>query len=136
MRKKFSAVQVKIVFSLMLITPLGFFSKLYKGPCNSWVNDSLAGVFYEIFWCLFVYLFFTSRKPHNIAISVLCCTSLLELLQLWHPPVLENIRSTFLGRTLIGTSFSTTDFLYYIIGCFLGYLWLKNISFKNSNKCV
>ena len=130
MPSKFTTVQTKIILSLLVILSLGFYSKFYRGPFESWVNDSLAGVFYEIFWCLFLYLFLSSSKPYKIAIGVLFCTSMLELLQLWQSPILEHVRSTFLGRTLLGTTFSSTDFIYYIIGCFLGWLWLQNISRK------
>jgi hypothetical protein len=37
---------------------------------------------------------------------VLVATCLLEFLQLWHPPLLEAVRSTFIGRTVLGTSFT------------------------------
>ena len=76
---------------------------MYEGPFASWVNDSLAGTIYVTFWCLAARLIFRSVKPARIAIYVLALTSSLEIMQLWHPPFLEYIRTFAPGWTLIGT---------------------------------
>jgi len=111
----------------LLITPLGFYTKIYSGPGASWVNDSLGGVFYEIFWCLIIFLFFQNSKVLMIAVLVFVITCVLELLQLWHPIYLEYFRSYFIGRTLLGTSFNLYDFIYYFIGSGIGYLILSRL---------
>ena len=107
---------------IVIITPIGFISKFYSGPGAYWVNNSLGGILYEIFWCLVVFLFLPKARAYFIASSVFIITSILEILQLWHPPFLQAIRNTFIGRTLIGTSFVWSDFLYYIVGCSIGLL--------------
>lgn len=115
-----------IFISLLVVTPLGFLCKIYTGVFAGWVQNSLAGVFYEIFWCLIV--FFISPKEKSIpaiAAGVFLGTALLEILQLWHPPFLELIRSHFLGRSLLGTSFSWWDFPHYLVGSLMGGGWLK-----------
>ena len=112
---------------LLLITPIGFYTKIYSCPGASWVNDSLGGVFYEIFWCLLVFLFFVNAKTWLIVTSVFIVTCFLEVLQLWHPEFLEIIRSYFIGRTVLGTSFNLYDFIYYFIGCGIGYLILTRL---------
>ncbi len=112
---------------LLLITPVGFYSKVYSGPAAQWVNDSLGGVLYEIFWCLLFFLFFVKAKALVIATSVFIATCFLELLQLWHPEFLEFIRSYFIGRTFLGTSFNLYDFIYYFIGSGIGYLILTRL---------
>ena len=112
---------------LLLITPLGFYTKFYSGPGASWVNDSLGGIFYEIFWCLLVFLFFKNAKAWVVATSVFIVTCFLEVLQLWHPEFLEIIRSYFIGRTVLGTSFNLYDFIYYFIGSGIGYLILTRL---------
>ncbi len=58
------------VASLLIIVPLGLYSKFYSGPAANWVNNSLGGVFYEVFWCLLIFLF--ADKPWVIAISACC----------------------------------------------------------------
>ncbi len=128
---KISTKQKWALILLLLITPIGFYTKIYSGPGTSWVNDSLGGVFYEIFWCLLVFLFVVKAKAWVIATSVFIVTCFLELLQLWHPEFLEIIRSYFIGRTLLGTSFSLYDFIYYFIGSGIGYLILTRLQKLN-----
>ena len=113
------------LLSIVIVVPVGFLCKLYSGPVSSWVNDSLGGVFYEIFWCLLIFLFFRKMKPVYIAIIVFVITCILEIIQLWHPPFLQFLRSFFLGKTVLGTSFTWTDFPYYFIGCIVSYFWMK-----------
>ena len=115
------------LFSLTIIVPIGFYSKFYGGPAAAWVNDSLGGVFYEIFWCLLILLFLPKVKPWIIALSVLVVTCILEFMQLWHPPFLEILRSNFMGRTLLGTTFAWTDFPYYFLGSGIGWFWIKHL---------
>jgi len=113
--------------SLIIIVPIGFYSKFYRGPAAAWVNDSLGGVFYEIFWCLLILLFLPKVKPWIIALCVLVVTCILEFMQLWHPPFLEILRSNFMGRTLLGTTFTWTDFPYYFLGSGIGWFWIKHL---------
>ena len=105
----------------MVIVPLGFATKFYTGPASGWVNNSLGGILYVIFWCLLFSLLFKDAKGWKIAAPVLAPTCLIEVLQLWHPTLLETIRSTFIGVTLLGNSFSFTDLLHYLIGALLAW---------------
>jgi hypothetical protein len=61
----------------------------------------------------------------KIPLWVFIGTSLLEIFQLWHPWILEKIRSYFLGRTLVGTSFAWWDFPHYAMGCVLGWVLIE-----------
>jgi hypothetical protein len=118
------------VLSLLIIVPIGFYSKFYTGPAANWVNNSLSGAFYEVFWCALLFLFLDDN-PWIIATFVLMMTCLLEFLQLWHPPFLEFIRSHFLGRAVLGTSFTWSDFPYYFLGCGVGWLWMRWLQSKS-----
>ena len=118
-------MRASTLLSLLVILPVGFYSKFYRGPAAEWVNDSLGGAFYEIFWCLLVFLFLD--RPRAIAGWVLVLTCVLEFLQLWHPPVLEFMRGYFLGRTILGTTFAWSDFFYYVLGCGIGWLWMVGL---------
>ena len=115
------------LISMLIIVPLGLYSKFYSGQAENWVNNSLGGVLYVIFWCLFAFLFLSNIKPWRIAAVVFAVTCFLEFLQLWHPPLLEFIRSHFIGRTILGTSFTWIDFPYYLVGCGIGWLWMKSL---------
>ena len=111
--------------ALVGLVSLGLYTKVYAGPAATWVNNSLCGVFYVLFWCLLVFWFRPRVKPWRIALAVLSVTCLLEFLQLWHPPWLEWLRSFWIGRTLLGTTFAWSDFPYYVIGAGLGWLWMQ-----------
>jgi len=116
------------VLILLSITPLGFYTKIYRGPFQEWVNYSLCDFLYEIFWCLVISILFPRMKIIRIAILVFIITGMLEFMQLWHPPFLEIIRTTFMGRTFIGNHFMWSDFGYYAAGCVAGYYILSAIN--------
>jgi hypothetical protein len=114
---------------LLLVTPLGFLFKFYSGPGQWWFNDYGAGVLYEIFWILLVFFFFPNKRSANwIPVCVFIITGALEFLQLSHPWFLEEIRSYFLGRALIGTTFTWWDFPHYGIGCVIGWLAIRKMA--------
>ena len=120
-----SSTQIKAILSLLVVTPLGFAFKFYSGPGNGWFNNYGAGVLYEIFWILLAFLFFPSKRSANvIPVYVFVITCILEFLQLWHPPFLEVVRSSFLGSALIGTTFVWWDFPHYVLGCLMGWGWV------------
>ncbi|MCP4662499.1 MAG: DUF2809 domain-containing protein [bacterium] len=123
----------RLVPSLLLVTAAGFASKLYRGPADGWFNDHLAGLFYVVFWCLVALALFPKATPARLASWVLVLTCSLELLQLWHPPLLRSIRSTFVGRSLIGTTFQAWDFLYYVLGWGIGWTWTRWLSRRPSD---
>ena len=128
--QKHKPIIIAIVL-LIIIIPIGFYSKLYTGLGNEWVNNKLGGVFYEIFWCLVLYIIFPKVKPFKIGIWVFLITCILEFAQLLNNGFLEIIRSNFIGQTIFGNSFTWTDFPYYFIGSVLGYLILKKLEKHN-----
>jgi Protein of unknown function (DUF2809) len=123
--------QLYTLFLIFIIVPLGFATKFYNGWGEAWINNSLGGVLYVIFWCLVVFILKTKIKPKNIVIGVLLVTSFLETLQLWHPPFLQRLRSSFIGVTILGNSFVFSDFGYYIVGAIIAYCILKKLGKTN-----
>lgn len=119
---------------ILLFFLLGIGSKFYSGPMENWVHFNLGGVFYVTFWILVIALISPKRlNPLRITITVMVITCLLEILQLWHPPFLEVIRSTFIGQALIGQTFSFVDFFYYCVGALLGW-WLLTVGSARVNR--
>jgi hypothetical protein len=98
---------------LAVVTPLGLATKFYAGPGAAWVADYAGGFLYVLFWVFLVLTLAPEAPPGTVALWVLGITSGLELLQLWHPPVLQRVRTSFLGHALIGSTFSWWDFAYY-----------------------
>jgi len=117
--------RIRVLAVLAVVTALGLALKFYAGPGRWWVNNwGPASVAYELFFMLLVFLFVPRRSAiAPIAVVVCVTTCALELLQTWKPPWLEAVRAMFLGRTLLGTSFSWWDMPAYVVGCLLGW-WL------------
>ncbi|QKQ76271.1 DUF2809 domain-containing protein [Nostoc sp. TCL240-02] len=117
-----------IIISILIVVPMGLLSKFYSGPAHQWFNDYGGDILYEIFWCLFAFWFFRSRTAIiQIPIWVFIITCILEFLQLWHTPLLNEIRTTLIGKLLLGTTFVWWDFPHYLLGCVLGWLWLRQL---------
>ena len=123
-----------IILSIAPVIPAGLACKWFPGTGAWWFNDYGAGVLYEIFWCLVIFSFWPRKKnAWKIALGVFAATCLLEVLQLWHGwESLEQVRRTFLGRTLLGTTFAGWDFPHYALGCTLGWFWMKILSRSDS----
>jgi hypothetical protein len=111
------AYRTRLAAVLIPVVPLGFGSKFYAGAGAHWVHSYAGGVVYEFFWVLLVLALFPRLSEWRAAAGVFAATSLLEVLQLWHPPALEAIRATFLGHALIGSTFGWWDFPHYLVGC-------------------
>ena len=123
LRQRFLAI-----LSLLIVTPLGFLSKSYSGPLHEWCNNFGGDILYEIFWCLFLFILIPRKKTVTpIALWVFGITCVIEFLQLWKSPFLDAIRATFIGKTLFGTTFVWWDFPHYVVGCIIGWLWLRQI---------
>jgi len=125
---KISKQIIIAIVLLIIIIPIGFYSKLYSGFGHEWINNKLGGVFYEIFWCLVFFIILPKVKPYKIALWVFLITSILEFVQLLNSEFLLIIRSNFIGQTIIGNSFSWADFPYYIFGSGIGWLIIRLIS--------
>ena len=106
----------RTLIALSILTPLGFYTRFYSGPGSEWVNNFFGGVLYIIFWSLFLSMIFSRTKPWIVILIVFLATCNLEFLQLWHPHVLEVIRSNLIGGALLGRNFSWPDFVYYFLG--------------------
>jgi phosphotransferase system glucose/maltose/N-acetylglucosamine-specific IIC component len=121
-----SSVRKTILILLTVVTPVGFLFKFYSGPAQYWFNNYGAGVLYEIFWCLVIFVVWPQKEMiTRIVVGVFSVTCFLEFLQLWHPWYLEKVRSTFLGKAVIGTTFVWWDFPHYVLGCAAAWLFMR-----------
>lgn len=131
---------VLIFISLLIIVPLGLYSKAYTGIGQIWVNDYFGDILYEIFWCLFIFWFvplsqnkFKLKKTcGTIAFWVFAITCGIEISQLWFHLVPEILRSHLLWRLLLGAGFAWWDFPHYAIGSLIGWWWIYSIG---KSKC-
>ena len=109
--------RARLALALGVVVPLGFATKLTDAEL---VRGYLGGVFYVVFWILLVLLIRPRLRPRSVAVTVFLATCALEAAQLWHPPWLEEVRATFLGHALLGSTFSWWDFPCYAVGAALG----------------
>jgi hypothetical protein len=132
MVQKLLVRRILILLSLLLIIPLGIFSKAYTGLGQEWVKDYSGDVLYEIFWCLLIFWFTPPSqdltKLGKIALWVFAITCIIEVSQLWFYLVPVTIRSTFIWRMLLGNGFDWWDFPHYALGGLLGWKIIEQIA--------
>lgn len=123
-----TSVRRRLALSLLFLVPLGIGTKFYAGPAAGWVRGHAGGLLYVMFWIVVGATVLPHLSPWKTAGGVLFVTCLLEFLQLWHPPVLQAVRQTFIGQALLGSTFEAWDFFYYGIGALLGALFVQGIT--------
>ena len=103
---------------------LGYWLR-FKAPISPDARDDVGGVAYVVFFVFVAAFVAPMTRASRIALIVLLVTCVLEFLQLWHPVWLERIRSTFIGRCLLGTTFGWSDFPPYFLGAVIGWALLR-----------
>lgn len=117
-----------LFFLILIIIPLGLFSKSYTGIGQTWVHDYSGDILYEILWCLVFFWFFPGKKATvKIPLWVFIVTSLIEVSQLFFARVRVALRETIIWKLLLGSTFVWWDFPHYAVGCLLGWLLLDRI---------
>ena len=116
---------VKTLVLIVLIAALGFLAKLIPNGGAIWISNHLAGLFYVTELSLILFLFFYEHFIFLLVLVAFLLTSLVEFTQYWHPDFLEPMRSSFIGHTIIGSTFSWLDFPWYVGGAILGWLLLR-----------
>ena len=80
----------------------------------------------DALWALVVFLclgfVFRGRSTVRITFIAVGFAWSIEFLQLYHADWIEAIRSTRLGRLVLGTTFNAPDLLAYVVGIVLGAL--------------
>lgn len=120
-RPQYFSYRVALLASISLIVPLGYGIRF---AANTWLNDLLGSIAYEIFWIALGAFLFPAVRPVWIAVYVLVATCVLEGLQLWQNPLYLAAKATFLGRLILGNTFTGSDFLAYFAGSFVGWIWI------------
>ena len=110
--------RARLVFVLVIIllTPIGFYTKFYQGAGEKWVHLYAGDILYPIWWYFLLLVIVPRFNPYFLAALNLTFDILGEFSQLIDTPLLESIRANFIGRTVIGSGFDSDDFIYYFIG--------------------
>jgi hypothetical protein len=116
--------RVSLIIWLFLVALLGYWFR-FDAPISAGWRDGIGGAAYVIFFVVALALITQASSARRITLIVLTLTCVLEFLQLWHPPWLERIRRTLLGRALLGTTFGWTDFPSYFAGAVIGWALVR-----------
>lgn len=118
--------RLKAALLIPLVIGLGLACKTYTGPGQHWVNNwGPASVAYVWFFMLAIFL--VVPKPRfkiAIACFVVLATCLVEFSQWGDPEILKPLRRVWLGKLVLGTTFSGWDFPAYFVGGLTGVLLL------------
>ncbi|HPG38831.1 MAG TPA: DUF2809 domain-containing protein [bacterium] len=120
-------LRLYLLFILLVLIPAGIYTKFYHGPGQIWVYNYAGDILYAMFWYFLLLFAEPLLPPLKTALVTLLFCSMMEFSQLFTSPLLEKIRSTFLGRTLIGVNFNTADIFYYFVGCGLACIIYKQM---------
>lgn len=119
---------------LVAVVPLGFATKIIETDAVPWINNSLGGLFYVMYWIIFFLIIFPATPVAKLTSIVFSITCLLEFSQLLQTDLLNELRSHYIIRTIIGNSFNKADFIFYIAGALLSYICVLTIKKRLKNK--
>lgn len=123
-------LRISVFLGLALVIPLGLGSKVYGGPGATWVEHYSGDILYELAWMFLITgvwptILKSNRGILRLALGVFAVTASFEFLQLWQPAWLQVWRATLAGKLILGTTFDAWDFVYYALGCLMGWAILK-----------
>ncbi|MBN1466002.1 DUF2809 domain-containing protein [candidate division KSB1 bacterium] len=120
--------RISTILVLLILIPIGLATKFYHGPGSTWVQLYAGDIFYPMFWFFLGLLLFPRTRPLSMSAFVFIFSTAIEFSQLFDGALLTQLRRSFLGRTLVGTSFAAQDILYYLIGCLLALLLYRALN--------
>ena len=93
-----------------------------NAPLLQDIGGSLA---YQILLMLVLAFIWPRLSLLKCAVGVFAFSSSLEFLQRWQSPILMEIRAIWIGRVILGTTFTWSDFPPYALGCLIGWVVLR-----------
>lgn len=127
-------IRIFCAIALALTIPLGLASKVYSGWGQAWVEGYFGDILFEMAWIFFVGCLHPRISPLKLSLWVFGVTSAVEISQLWQPAWLQAVRATLFGKLFLGSTFVWADFLYYAIGCGIGWAGLSAIQTRAGQK--
>lgn len=121
----YKAYRIALLISIVLIIPLGYSVRFATGLGLPLLQDIFGSLAYQVLLMFLIAFFYPRVSLVKLAVWVCVASCVGELLQLWQPPLLQAIRATWLGRIVLGNTFTVSDFPPYVMGSFLGWLGLK-----------
>lgn len=119
---------------IIIVIILGLYSQKIDGNIPYFIKDYLG----DSLWSLMIFIGFTfifnRMKTIKITIMALIFSFIIEISQLYHADWIDGIRITVLGRLVLGSTFSWSDLVAYIIGIIFGLIIDEMIILKRIDK--
>ena len=122
--------RIALLVGIVLIIPLGYSIRFSTSLGMPLLQDIVGSLAYQLLLMFLIAFFYPRASLAKIAVWVCVASSVGELLQLWQPPLLQAIRATWIGRIVLGNTFTLSDFPPYAVGSFLGWLGLRGLRRK------
>jgi len=85
-------------------------------------------------WALLVFfllgILFTRKPSWRIALYAASFATAIEFLQLYHAPWIDHLRSLWIGRMVLGSTFNPPDLLAYAVGIVIGVMLDRALTFR------
>jgi hypothetical protein len=121
----YKTYRIALLIGIVLIIPLGYSVRFSTSLGLPLLQDIIGSLAYQILLMFLIAFFYPRVSLVKIAVWVCVASCVGELLQLWQPPLLQTIRATWIGRIVLGNTFTVLDFPPYVVGSFLGWLGLR-----------
>ena len=119
--------RIALLVGMVCIIPLGYFVRFSKGLNAPLLQDIGGSLAYQILLMFGIAFLFPRLSLAKCALGVFAFSCAVEFLQLWQAPFILEIRATWPGRVILGTTFNGWDFPPYALGCFLGWIVLREL---------
>jgi len=110
---------------IAIIILLGYGMRFSQGMNAPLLQDIGGSVAYQILLMLVLAFIWPRLSLLKCAVGVFFFSSALEFLQRWQSPFILGIRGTWVGRVILGTTFTWSDFPPYALGCLIGWVMLR-----------
>ncbi len=114
----------RIVYLLFAIVTMlvGLASRRYRQHLPSFIGEYSGDVLWALMLFLVVSFIFAGRLILQRSGISLALAFAVEVSQLYHAPWIDSVRSTTLGRLVLGFGFLWTDLVCYLVGITVGAL--------------
>lgn len=123
-----------LLAGMVCIVPLGYFVRFSKGLNAPLFQDIGGSLAYQILLMFGAAFLFPRLSLMKCAIGVFAFSCAVEFLQLWQAPFILEIRATWPGRVILGSTFVWADFPPYALGCMLGWMVIRQLRQRFTSK--
>ncbi len=130
--KQFTSQILYFLITLLVII-IGITVRLKQEWFPDFVNLWLGDLLYAVMMFFAISFLFPNKKALHRAFAAAIVCYAVEFFQMYHAPWIEAVRSTLLGKLILGRGFLWSDVLAYSAGVVMAYLLDKVLFFRRKN---